>query len=56
MMPIKTWNETKADFKMLWEERDRGILWMLKKFGNIIDDPIDWVKEKNPRGTPTLWI
>jgi len=44
-MPIKTWSETKDAFKTIWEKKAKGPAWIFKRFVNIIDDPIDWVKE-----------
>jgi hypothetical protein len=46
-MPIKTWEEMQADWDMLLEKgRKKGFWWCLKKIGNMLDDPLDWVKEK----------
>jgi hypothetical protein len=47
-MPIKTWNEFKEDAAELlsWSRlREKGIWWWIRNFGNLIDDPIDYVKE-----------
>ncbi|MHC4757092.1 MAG: hypothetical protein ACYTE8_00385 [Planctomycetota bacterium] len=49
-MPIKTWDEFKEDFKKLVEDgaiaRRGGLKKWLKDWTNLVDDPIDWVKEK----------
>lgn len=48
-MPIKTWKEFKHDAAEVfsWGNiQQYGWWWFVRNIGNLIDDPIDWVKEK----------
>jgi hypothetical protein len=48
-MPIKTWDEFKedADEVFNWDNvKKNGVWWFVRNVENLIDDPIDWVKEK----------
>lgn len=48
-MPIKTWSEFKEDAKELFNWKritTKGVGWFLRKLENLVDDPIDWIKEK----------
>ena len=46
-MPVKTWSETKEAWnKMIRKWPERSLWKNIRVFINIIDDPIDWVKEK----------
>jgi hypothetical protein len=48
-MPIKTWDEFKADATELFSWTNikyYGLGWFFQNLENLLDDPIDWVKEK----------